>query len=1532
MNFSQFFIKRPVFAGVMSFLILLLGALSLSRLPVSEYPEVTPPSIVVRAAYPGANARTIAETVSTPLEQAINGVENQLYMFSQAASDGTVSLTVTFALGTDVDKAQVQVQNRVAQALPRLPEEVRRLGVTTDKQSPDLTMVAHLISPKGRYDENYLRNFATLRVKDELARIEGVGSVQVFPVGEFAMRVWLDPDKLATRGLVAGDVVEAIRAQNTQVAAGAIGKPPQAGTSVFETQLTTQGRLVSPEEFEQIIVKTGPQGQKTHLSDVARVELGASGYSMRSLLDNEIAVALPIFQSPGANALQLSSDVRAKLAELSKAFPDDLEYRIVYDPTVFVRHSIEAVVETLLEAIVLVVIVVILFLQTWRASLIPLAAVPVSLIGTFAVMHALGFSINALSLFGLVLAIGIVVDDAIVVVENVERNIRLGKTPMAATQQAMKEVTGPIVATALVLCAVFIPTAFISGLTGRFYEQFAITIAISTVISAFNSLTLSPALSAVLLRAHDAPRDRITRVLDALLGWLFRPFNRLFEWGAGRYSATVGSVIRKSALMLGLYLVLVGMTGWTFQKVPTGFIPAQDKQYLIAFAQLPDASSLERTEKVIRRMSDIASAHPGVEHTVAFPGLSINGFAITPNAGIVFLGLAPFEERRDKALSGDAIAADLNRQFGAIQEAFVLAVNPPPVHGIGALGGFKLFIEDRSDLGYDALYGATQGIVGRAWGTPGLSNTFTTFTVNVPGLHAEIDREKARSQGVALNQVYDALQMNLGSLYVNDFNRFGRTFQVVVQADSSFRDEPSDISRLQVRNQEGHMLPLSSLVTVSESHGPDRVMRYNGRPAAEIQGQAAPGTSSGEAETLISGLVADGLPPGMAFEWTDLVYQRILAGNTAVYIYPLCILLVFLVLAAQYESFRMPLAIILIVPLCMLFALTGVWLTKGDNNIFTQIGLIVLVGLACKNAILIVEFARVKQEEGLSAADAAVAAARLRLRPILMTSIAFIAGVFPLVVSHGAGAEMRHAMGVAVFSGMIGVTFLGLLLTPVFYAFLMRRWKPSHAKEEQAEKPAHGQALGGTLASLALGLFLLQGCNVGPAYQRPELELPAAYTQSPGSQAAAAALPAEGWWTLFGEPELDALELRATEHNQDLAAAAARVLQARATARGARGRLQPTLDFDPSVTRSRNSENSAFQLPISHQSSLSVPLLASWEPDIFGGLGNGAEAAQRGAEAEQARFAAVRLALQGEVASLYFALRAADVDLAALRRTRELRAEQLAIAQSRMDKGTGTELDVARARTEAAGTQVELSSAERSRGELARALAQLAGTSAAELTFAERPSLPADPPEVPSGLPGGLLERRPDIAAVERALAVRNAEIGVAEAARLPSFRLTGEYGHESTDITDLLDFPSRIWSLGASMHLPIFNGGQLKAEVERAKAAWEESVANYRSQVLLALREVDDALAATRLLREQGAAQAEALESARTSAKLARQRFDAGFSGYLDVIDSERSVLALERGLAQTSGLRFAATVQLVKALGGGWSSEELPALAGTR
>ena len=1039
MNFSQFFIQRPIFAAVLSLLILIGGGISLFQLPISEYPEVVPPTVVVRANFPGANPKVIGETVASPLEQAIVGVEGMLYMSSQSTADGKLTLTVTFALGTDLDNAQVQVQNRVTRTMPTLPTEVQRLGVTVDKASPDLTMVVHLTSPDQRYDMLYLSNYAALNVKDELARLDGVGDVQLFGMGNYSLRVWLDPNKVASRGLTATDVVSAIREQNRQVAAGALGAPPADAGNSFQLSINTQGRLVTEEEFENIIIRVGDNGEITRLRDIARVELGSNQYALRSLLNNQPAVAMPVFQRPGSNAIALSDSVRERMAELKQSFPQGMDYEVVYDPTIFVRGSIEAVVHTLLEAVVLVVLVVVLFLQTWRASIIPLAAVPVSLIGTFAVMHMFGFSLNALSLFGLVLAIGIVVDDAIVVVENVERNIALGKTPVEATRQAMKEVTGPIVATALVLCAVFVPTAFISGLSGQFYQQFALTIAISTVISAINSLTLSPALAAILLKDHHAPKDGFSRVLDKLLGgWLFGPFNRLFDRASNGYVGTVRRVLRGSSIAMLIYggLLVLGYLG--FSSTPTGFVPQQDKQYLVAFAQLPDAATLDRTEAVIKRMSEIAGKHPGVENTVAFPGLSINGFTNSPNSGIVFVALKDFDQRKDESLSAGAIAAELNGQFGEIQEAYLAIFPPPPVQGLGTIGGFRLQIQDRGNLGYEELYTQTQNILNKARQLPELNpmSVFTSYHVNVPQVDAAIDREKAKTHGVAISDIFDTLQVYLGSLYANDFNRFGRTYQVNVQADQQFRLEPEQIGQLKVRNNRGEMVPLSTFVKVDDSAGPDRVMHYNGFLTAEINGAAAPGYSSGQAEAAIAKLLNEELPIGMTFEWTDLTYQQILAGNTAIFIFPLCVLLAFLVLAAQYESWSLPMAVILIVPIVLFTAITGVIIAGLDNNIFTQIGLIVLVGLACKNAILIVEFAKEKQEEGLDRVAAVLEACRLRLRPILMTSIAFIMAVVPLVLSSGAGAEMRHAMGVAVFSGMIGVTFFGLLLTPVFYVLI----------------------------------------------------------------------------------------------------------------------------------------------------------------------------------------------------------------------------------------------------------------------------------------------------------------------------------------------------------------------------------------------------------------------------------------------------------------------------------------------------------------
>jgi len=1034
-NLSRVFIDRPIFAGVLSVFIFILGVLALFRLPVSEYPDVVPPSVVVRAVYPGANPKVIADTVAAPLEEQINGVENMLYMSSQATSDGVMTLTVTFKVGTDVDLAETQVQNRVQRALPRLPEEVRQIGVTTEKTSPNFIMVVHIVSPDERYDELYLRNFAVLNVKDVLQRIPGMGQTMVFGGGDYAMRVWLDPQKVAARNLTASDVANAVREQNLQVAAGVVGAPPADGAE-FQLSINARGRLTTEEEFGEIIVATSPDGRITRLRDIARIELGAGEYALRSLLNNKPAVAIGVFQAPGSNAIALSNQVRETMARLKEDFPEGVDYDIVYDPTRFVQKSIEAVIRTLLEAVALVVLVVIVFLQTWRASIIPLAAVPVSIVGTFALLLLFGFSVNTLTLFGLVLAIGIVVDDAIVVVENVERNIELGHDPKTATHIAMKEVSGPIIAIALTLCAVFVPIAFISGLTGQFYKQFALTIAISTIISAFNSLTLSPALAAILLKPHDAPKDRFTHFMDSSFGWFFRRFNRFFARSAGRYQSVVGRVLSRKAAAMGVYLALIGATWMMFQLVPGGFVPQQDKEYLVGFAQLPDGASLDRTEAVIRRMSDIAMQTPGIKHAVGFPGLSINGFTNAPNAGIVFFTLDDFSERKSPELSAGAIAMDVNRRLFEIQDAFIAIFPPPAVEGLGTIGGFRMQIEDRASLGDEALYEAVQAMITRAQQAPELAGVFSSYQINVPQLYADVDRTKAKRMGVSLPDIFDTMQIYLGSLYVNDFTRFDRTYRVVVQADAPFRSHAEDIALLKTRNAAGEMVPLGALMRVEQSYGPDRAMRYNAFPTADLNGAAAPGYSSGQAQAAIERIAEEALPRGITYEWTDLTYQEILAGNTAVFVFPLCVLLVFLVLAAQYESFTLPIAVILIVPMCLLCAITGVWLTGGDNNIFTQVAFFVLMGLACKNAILIVEFARELEQRGHGVVQAALEACRLRLRPILMTSIAFIMGVVPLALSTGAGAEMRTAIGIAVFSGMLGVTLFGLFLTPVFYVLL----------------------------------------------------------------------------------------------------------------------------------------------------------------------------------------------------------------------------------------------------------------------------------------------------------------------------------------------------------------------------------------------------------------------------------------------------------------------------------------------------------------
>ncbi len=1036
MRFSHFFIDRPIFASVLSVIILILGGIAELRLPVAEYPEIAPPTVNVTATYPGASAEVIAQTVATPLEQEINGVDDMLYIVSQSTGDGLLSINVVFKPGVNIDQAQVLVQNRVAVAQPRLPEDVQRLGIVVRKASPDLMMVVHMTSPDGSRDQQYISNYATLYVKDVLSRVEGVGNVLVFGARDYSMRVWLDPARVASRNMTAGEVVLAIRAANLQVAAGAINQAPAVSPGGFTLSVQTLGRLTDPAQFGNIVLRAEPDGSFTRLRDVARIELGAQDYTVNAYLDNKNATALAIFQRPGSNALATSGGVIGAMENLKKNFPGGIDYSVVYNPTEFIQASVDAVIETLFEALVLVVIVVILFLQTWRAAIIPLMAIPVSLIGSFAVMSAVGVSFNTLSLFGLVLAIGIVVDDAIVVVENVERYLTQGMSPKAAAHKTMDEVGGALIAISLVLIAVFLPTAFISGLQGSFYKQFAITIAASTAISCFVSLTLSPAMAALLLKTHALShaetasvtwRDRIA----APFNWFFNHFNHGFEALSNFYGRSTARLIRMGAIILVVYAGLLVLTGNRLLSTPTGLIPQLDRSYFIAAMQLPPGSTLERADRLVRQASDLIVATPGVAHAVAFVGFDGATFTNAPNTGVIFVPLKPFAERAN--IPKEKILADLRAKMFSLREAFVFVLEPPSVPGIGTGGGLKGYVQDRAARGLPALEGATWAVAGTAGQTPGLTQAFTLFSTRTPQIWAEIDRTKAEQLGVPIGNVFQTLSVYMGSAYVNDFNILGRTYRVTAQADNPYRLTLRDVANLKTRSAGGEMVPIGSVATFSDITGPYRVARYNLYPSAEVQVALQRGFSSGQGIAAMENIASKVLPSGFGFEWTEIALQEKLAGDTATIAFTLAVVFVFLLLSALYESWLLPLAVILIVPMCILAAMVGVNIRGLDRNILVEIGLVVLVGLAAKNAILIVEFAKQAHEGGMDRFDAAVSAARTRLRPILMTSLAFILGVVPLVVSSGAGAEMRQSLGTAVFFGMLGVTLFGLVFTPVFY-------------------------------------------------------------------------------------------------------------------------------------------------------------------------------------------------------------------------------------------------------------------------------------------------------------------------------------------------------------------------------------------------------------------------------------------------------------------------------------------------------------------
>ena len=1037
MRLSHFFIDRPIFATVLSLFITIVGAVAYFTLPVAQYPEIAPPTIVITASYPGASAEVISQTVATPLEQQINGVENMLYFSSQATGDGNLTTTVTFKIGTNLDVAQVLTQNRVAIALPRLPEQVQRLGITVKKNSPDLLMVIHLLSPDGSRDQLYMSNYATLHVRDLLSRLEGVGDAQVFGGQDYAMRIWLDPDKVAGRDLTAGEVVAALQAQNVQVSAGVLNQPPMPSPGAFQLNVQTLGRLSDPAQFADVIIKTDGNGHVTRIRDIGRVEIGSQSYGANGYLDRYRAVPIIMYQQPGSNAVATAGRIHAKMEELSKQFPSGLRYDIVYDTTLVISQSIHEVVTTILEAVGLVVVVVILFLQTWRASVVPIVAIPISLISTFSILAALGFSLNNLSLFGLVLAVGIVVDDAIVVVENVERNLRAGMSPREAAHRTMDEVGGALIAIALTLCAVFIPSAFISGISGQFFRQFAVTIAASTVVSCLISLTLSPALCALLFKPHEVGHAKARRsLLVRPVVAFFNGFNVVFDWLSDRYGALTTRLIRVLAAVLFVYAGLIGLTAYQFHRAPTGFIPDQDLGYLITVIALPPGSSLARTDAVVRRATEAILATPGVKHSVGFAGFDGATFTNASNAGAIFSPLLPFEERAKNGQNIFYILGEMQKRLAGIQDAFIITIPPPPVSGIGTAGGFKMMLQDQGNLGPRALEQAAQALIGAARKEPGLTQMFSPFSTGTPSVFADIDRERAEKLGVSPDKVFEAMQVYLGSAYINDFNFLGRTYQVTAQADARFRASSDDIARLKTRNAAGAMVPIGSVARLHDVTDPYRVPRYDLFPAAEVQGGVAPGFTSSYGLATMERLAAQVLPNGIGYEWTDLAYQQETAGDTAIYIFAASVLFVFLVLAAQYESWSLPLAVVLIVPMCLLAAVTGLILRGLNVDILAQIGFVVLVGLAAKNAILIVEFAKQAQEEGATAGEAAVQAARTRLRPILMTSFAFILGVIPLVVATGAGSEMRQSLGTTVFSGMLGVTIFGLIFTPTFYVVM----------------------------------------------------------------------------------------------------------------------------------------------------------------------------------------------------------------------------------------------------------------------------------------------------------------------------------------------------------------------------------------------------------------------------------------------------------------------------------------------------------------